>query len=173
MTTTLPPYEPTHLKRWKMPDSYFGEVWPDYFVFLGRHRDSTALSESNFAQAMERLASLPEYDDEYSRQSISESHWAVGWVEWIAIHADDYEALKAADEMAASLDNYPVLDEDDLSRREEEEARIIWQDCYGRKERLAYYRRYKSQFEFTSWLDLLGCLRGQYFGGYASELIAR
>lgn len=163
-------YEPTHLKRWNMPSNYFGEVWPDYFVFLSRHRDSDELTESNFRSAMKRLESLPAFDGE-SRLEVRESHWAVGWVEWIAIHADDTEALKAADEMAASLENYPILDEEDFSSLEQENAEQVWRDCYSEKERVAYIRRHRSQFEPQSFADLLACARGKYFLGYASELI--
>lgn len=153
-----------------MPANYFGEVWPDYFVFLSRHRDSSELAESNFRSAMKRLESLPEFDGE-SRLEVRESHWAVGWVEWIAIHADDTEALKAADEMAASLEDYPVLDDEDFSSLEQENAEQVWRDCYSPKERIAYIRRHSSQFEPQSFADLLACVRGKYFLGYASELL--
>jgi hypothetical protein len=165
-------YKPTHLNRWTLPDSYAGEVWPDYFVFLGRHRDSDVLTNCNFDVSLEHLAKLPAFEDEHSRTAIRESHWAVGWVEWIAIHADDTDALKAADEMAAHLADYPVLNEEAFSNAEQEEAEKVWRDCYNAKERLEYVRKHRSQFEFRDWQDLLGCIRGRYFAGYASELIA-
>lgn len=163
-------YKPTHLKRWKMPSNYFGEDWPDYFVFLSRHRDSDELTESNFRVALASLKRLPVFEGE-SRFSVRESHWAVGWIEWIAIHADDTEALKAADEIAASLENYPVLDDEDFSKLEHENAEKVWRDCYSTKERIAYMRRHSAQFEPLSFADLLGCARGNYFLGYASELL--
>lgn len=163
-------YEPTHLKRWEVPSNYFGEVWPDYFVFLSRHRDSDELTESNFRVAMQKLESLPYFDGE-SRLEVRENHWAVGWVEWIAIHADDTDALKAADEMAAALENYPVLDEEDFSSLEQENAEKLWCDCYSAKERVAYIRRHPSHFEPHSFADLLACVRGKYFIGYASDLL--
>lgn len=164
------PYEPTHLKRWSMPNHYFGEVWPDYYVFLSRHRDSDELTESNYRVALAALEALPEFDGE-SRLEVRESHWAVGWVEWIAIHADDEAALRAADEMTASLEYYPVLDDSDFSELEEENAAKVWRYCYNDRDRVAYIRRHRSQFEPRSFADLLACARGKYFLGYASELL--
>ena len=34
---------------------------------------------------------------------VRETHWAVGWVEWIAIHQDDEKALKIADDITGKL----------------------------------------------------------------------
>ena len=81
-------YEPKHLKRWTMPNSYFGAVWPNYYVFLGQHRDSDALTRSNFTCGLKALGGESE-----TVEVVRESHWAVGWVEWIAIHQDDAAAL--------------------------------------------------------------------------------
>lgn len=102
---------------------------------------------------------------------VSENHWAVGWVEWLAIHESNHKALKAADELAERLENCPVLDEDALSENESEEANQVWKVCYRDKERMEYVRKHRGQFEFQSFGDMLSCLRGKYFCGYASELI--
>jgi hypothetical protein len=40
------------------------------------------------------------------------------------------------------------------------------------KERIAYIRKHRSEFEFADLRDMLSCVRGNYFAGYASELIA-
>lgn len=165
-------YEPKHLKRWQHPSNYIGETWPDYYVFLGRHRDSDVLTNSNFEVALQTLADLPTFDDDSSRSAIREGHWAVGWVEWIAIHADDEDALMAADSIMESLDSYPVLDEDAFSEAEQREADEVWANCYTQRERVDYVRKYRSQFGFRGLADLLACVRGRYFAGVASELIA-
>lgn len=163
-------YEPTHLKRWTMPSHYFGEVWPDYYVFLSRTRDSDELTESNYRVALAALESLPAFDGE-SRLEVRESHWACGWVEWIAIHADDEAALRAADEMAESLDSYPILDESDFSALGHDRAQEVWRDCYNARDRVAYMREHRRQFEVQSFADLLACARGKYFLGYACDLL--
>ena len=59
-----------------------------------------------------------------------------------------------------------------LDKVETEEAERVWRDCYSASERIAYIERNRSQFEFRSFADMLGCVRGNYFSGYASELIS-
>ena len=71
---------------------------------------------------------------------VRESHWAVGWVEWIAIHESDTAALAKADEHCGRLENYPVLDEEDWSRREYEAQCETWENA-GLQGRMEYCRR--------------------------------
>lgn len=160
-------YEPTHLKRWTMPECYFGEVWPAYYGSgCGQHRDSDALTRSNFTCMLKALGGESD-----TVQVVRESHWAVGWVEWIAIHQDDEKALRIADEIQAKLESYPVVNEDHFSSIEEEDANETWTNCYSPLERVKYIREHRSQFEFHNLKDMLGCVRGKYFSGYASELL--
>jgi hypothetical protein len=60
---------------------------------------------------------------------------------------------------------------DCLNTVEEREADRVWQDCYTDSGRIAYIRKHKDQFNFRSFADMLGCARGKYFGGYASEIL--
>lgn len=110
------------IKRWTLPDSYAGAHWPDYFVFVAQHRDSDALTRSNFECGLEALGGESE-----TIIVVRERHWAVGWVEWIAIHESDTEALEAADDMLCSLSDYPVLNESHFSELENEEAENYWE----------------------------------------------
>ena len=41
----------------------------------------------------------------------------------------------------------------------------------GESETADYIRKFADQFEFRCLTDVKACLRGEYFGGYASELI--
>lgn len=100
-------------------------------------------------------------------------HWANGWFEIVLINPAMPELVALAEKLESRLENYPVLDENDLSKREYDEANEVWRNCYRERERIAYIRRYRSQFEFSSFSDMLGCVRGNYFAGYASELINR
>lgn len=159
-------YEPEHLKLWTMPDHYFGAVWPAYYVFLGQHRDSDSLTRSNFQCALKAIGGESE-----TVHVVHEGHWAVGWVEWIAIHQDDHEALRKADEIMRELEEYPVVDEMHWSEVEMEEANEVWTQCYSDKERLEYIRQNRSQFDFHDFADLMAVARGRYFTGYASELL--
>lgn len=168
-------YIPTHLKPWQLPNYYFGAEWPDYYIFLGRNRDSPIEENSNFETALKRLSELPPWENDVgdeSRMEVREGHFLCGWVEWIAIHKDDEAALKLADEMAAALDRYPILDEDDVSRRQDEEADKVWQGLTWR-ERVKYLRKHRDQFEWISdWKNLLHQAKGKGgFGGWSNEFL--
>lgn len=160
-------YEPRNLKLWTMPEDYFGAVWPaTYRAGFGQHRDSDALARSNFATALNRLGG-----ESGTVTVVREGHWAVGWIEWIAIHQDDEKALAIADYLNDAMEDYPVLDDEHFSDLETEEANEIWSNCYSAEDRIDYIRRNRDQFEFHDFGDLIGCVRGKYFAGYASELI--
>src|SRR5260370_30310285 len=91
-------YDPEHLKRWTLHDNYFGAEWPDYFSSgVGQSRDSVALERSNFECTLKALGGESE-----TVIVVRESHWSIGWVEWIAIHQDDSAALRIADNRQAS-----------------------------------------------------------------------
>lgn len=161
-------YEPTYLQHWTLPRDYAGESWPDYYQSgVGQSRDSDALERSNFACMLSALGGETE-----TVIVVREDHWAVGWVEWIAIHNTDTAALKIADDINRRLEDYPVIDEAHYSEQEHDEAQEVWRDCYSPQERIDYIRQHRSQFEFDSLADILACARGQYFCGYASELIS-
>lgn len=160
-------FEPVHLKLWTMPDHYFGEVWPScYSSGVGQSRDSDDLEASNFATMLRDLGGESD-----TVTVVRESHWAVGWVEWIAIHQDDAKALRIADANKARLEDYPVLDEDDWSEREQASAIQVWAECYSPKARVAFIRKHSSEFEFHGYADMLSCVRGQYYAGYPSTLL--
>lgn len=153
------------LKKWKMPSFYYGATWEEYYVGLGKNRDSDTLTRSNFDVCLERLGGETE-----TVQVVSENHWAVGWVEWIAIHESDKKALDAMRDMFEKLENYPVLDEEHFCEAENDEAQEIWRNCYSDRERLAYIKKHGSQFGELSFTELRENVRGEYFSGYASEL---
>lgn len=170
------PYTPENLHRWTLPRHYVGAQWEGYFVApVSRNRDSDILTESNFDQQWEalraHLADVPNAD-ESSPQIVREGHFLCGWIEWIAIHESNESALRVADNLAARLERYPVLNEEDWSAREEEEAQRVWAKCFNTRERIAYLRENWRQFEFGSFAELLAVARGRYFNGYASELLA-
>lgn len=148
-------YVPEHLERWTMPKYYFGAEWPEYYsAGVGRSRDSDCGEESNFDAMLQGLGGESE-----TVQVVRESHWAVGWVEWIAIHESDEQALRAADAMKASLEDYPILDEEDHSRREWEECERVWSDCYSASERLRYLRKNRCTEGFR---DLRAAVNGDW-----------
>lgn len=134
------------IKPWDTPDSWVGKPWHGWYVGLARTRDSDVLTESNFEVFLAALRALPEVlvdDTENASQSyrtldgdwsavdsvfvVQESHWACGWLDWIAIHPSNEAALKLADEMLCALSDYPVLDDEDLSRKEDAAVLDWWE----------------------------------------------
>lgn len=131
---------------------------------VSQNRDSGCLALSNFAAALEILGGESETVEVHRF-----NHWANGWFEIILVSPERGAEIE---EIESSLENYPVLNDFDFSRRENEEAENVWRDCYRERDRIEYIRKHRSQFEFRNLADMLGCVRGNYFAGYASELIA-
>jgi hypothetical protein len=122
-------YTPTHLDAWRMPSHYFGPGYDGHYVFLGQNRDSDCLTRSNYRVALKRLEPLNTEDGEGNSTvyDVRDSHFLCGWIEYILISATNEAALRAADAMAARLEDYPVLCEEDWSELESEEADAAWQ----------------------------------------------
>lgn len=107
-------------------------------------------------------------------------HWACGWFR-IVLVAPGTEAARCLEEWEHSLDNYPIADENHFSDLEVEEAHKVWGSCFTDRERLAYMRDHKSQFDCLSkhsgkpaierWREVLDNVRGRFFSGYPGELI--
>lgn len=129
-------YSPINLRKWTRPESYFGAEWSDYYsAGVGQSRDSSSLERSNFICMLQELGGESE-----TVIVVRESHWAVGWVEWIAIHESDGRALAIADEIASNLADYPVIDEDHWSNLEYDEICSYWAQMSVR-ERAEYCAR--------------------------------
>jgi hypothetical protein len=127
------------------------------------NRDSDTLTESNWSVTLSRLA-----PDDY--EIVRFGHWACGWYE-IVIVRPDTDSARACETMAQDLADYPVLDESHYSDAQCEAADHVWKDCYSPRGRIEYIRENRDQFDFRSFADLLGCVRGRYFAGYASDLL--
>ncbi len=151
-------YTPLHLNRWKTPDDYLG---PDYFDYFAApctvHRDSDVLARANW-EAQLKLIPI----DGERVMEVCASHWAVGWVFWLAIHKDNAAMLKIADNLAAALEDYPVVDDSLYSQMEWDENEEDWKHL-SVKERLAMYRRYG-----FSGGDLAGLLRAILRGNWSA-----
>lgn len=146
--------------------NYAGEIPDDcWLVCLGRNRDSDLLTESNWTVALKKLGG--ESDDV---QVFRFGHWACGWIEYLCVKQGS-KAQVIAENITKKIDAYPVLDENHFTELENDEANRVWAECYDKKDRVKYIRRFRNQFDFQSWSDLMSVVRGEYFNGYASELI--
>lgn len=132
---------------WVRPSNYIGATWEGWLVFLGRNRDSDLLTNHNFETALAALEACEatqhsqETEDAGTVLKVSENHWAVGWVEWIAIHPSNEAAVKLAEDLATRLDSYPILDEDCFSEKEHDAASEVW-DNLSIRERIDLIKRY-------------------------------
>jgi hypothetical protein len=164
------------VKRWTMPRDYFGASWPEYYsAGVGQSRDSSALERSNFIAMLNDLGGETGEDENGVSmvRVVREGHWAVGWVEWIAIHESNTKALEIAEHNLERLEGYPVLDEEAFTRIEDEDCELVWKGM-SEKERLEYLRRHLDSSAWrNNYRDLYRTARravkGEWFA--ASELL--
>lgn len=120
--------------NWRKFDSFGWHAEPeehpeDWCIVYTSNRDSDLLDQSNAAAIEKEMARFQEGDDP-DVVSESHSHWAVGHVDGYAIRVyrrgpdgergETTEAFAAWCELALALEDYPVLDDEDHSRREYE-----------------------------------------------------
>lgn len=109
---------------------------------VGYNRDSGPAAESNFEAFLKGLGGEGPHVERHRF-----GHWACGWFEIILVDPGNEDILAKAEGMEASLKNYPVLDEEDMSRREFEDYKENW-DTWGRGDYVkALANRITSEFE--------------------------
>lgn len=114
------------LEMWKPSENYMGEDYSDYYVFLTQHRDSENLEISNFITALNELGG-----EGNGVLKVSFNHWMVGWVEAILIQKDAKDKIAIAEKLEAELEDYPILDDNDYMRREDEKFKD-WYKTWGK-----------------------------------------
>lgn len=134
---------------WESPGSYAGYDPVGHILVVSKHRDSDALSRSNWDEAYKRIAkaadvkSLHDVADLYEggwptgrrlnpdqmpyAYTFSASHCLVGWVEYMLVRPDSpLELVEEAQAIADDLASYPALNEDAWSELEWNEAQDYW-----------------------------------------------
>lgn len=89
-------------------------------VPISRTRDSGPLADSNVDAALEILGGESDTVELHRF-----GHWGPGWFEMIIVHPDRYRDVE---DIAAKLENYPVLNEDDYAEREWEQVCESWEN---------------------------------------------
>lgn len=113
------------LELWKAAPNYGGDDFSNYYVVYTKHRDSDALTESNFDKALEMLGGE---NEEAGVIVARANHWAVGWVENLLVRQDATEKVAIAQEIENKLEDYPILDESDYETRLVEIAEHAYDD---------------------------------------------
>ena len=116
--------------------AYWGDC-EDWYIVAGRSRDSDCLEQSNFETMQAELEAIDPEAVTIERAG----HWAVGWVETLQIALDADAVIDKAVELLTAKEDYPVLDEDDFSRREHEKACEVW-DSFTTRDRVDTLQRY-------------------------------
>lgn len=125
-------YQPTVFDR---KGTAFLPERQEWLVVVGRTRDSGPLEQSNFEVALRELGGEgPDVEVHRFR------HWGCGWLEIILVRPDT-EVHQIAKNLVAALTDYPVLDDEDCSRREYESALENWR-LLDVRERAALCVRY-------------------------------
>lgn len=147
--------------------NYGGDIPEDEWLsVLVRTRDSGVLENCNFDVALERLGGESE-----DVQVFRFGHWACGWWECLAVKAGT-EAETTGKEIASSLADYPVLDDEKFSIMEHEEACEVWKNCYRVSDRIDFIRKHRNEFEFRDYDDLIKNVRGEHYSGYADSVLS-
>jgi hypothetical protein len=116
---------------WGLPDRQDWIVAP-----VSVTRDSGSLDQSNFDAALAMLGG-----ESGAVEVHRFGHWGPGWFEIVLIDPDRADLVAIAGDIESALDDYPVLDDDDYSAREFEEAEQAWIDT-GAGERIRILSRH-------------------------------
>jgi hypothetical protein len=111
----------------------------NWSVIYTHHRDSGLLDQSNAAVIAEALEPFTEGDDP-DLMFESHGHYAVGHIDGFSVrvfnrHGEITPAFRAYHELAERLADYPILDEEDHSRREYEQTLRNIEDAAWRLKR--------------------------------------
>ena len=174
MSTTYASHVPTAFDRHIPLDDR--EDW--YLAPVSRTRDSGVLDKSNFAVALDMLGGESDTCEVHRF-----GHWGPGWYEIILVSP---ERRAEVEEMAAQLENYHILSEDDYSAREDEAEQEAW-DSYGRRDfaqtladEFGFSAEVRSRLAAADWLwDVYRDVGGEFhdeegsFYFYGVELLDR
>ena len=122
------------------PFDHTGAFLPDrgewFVVPVICTRGSKPFEESNFDAALRALGGESDTVEVHRF-----GHWGPGWYEIIIVDPDSPQAV-IAQEIECKLENYPLLDEDDFSAREYEQANETWSHI-PLQERIELCARYR------------------------------
>jgi hypothetical protein len=125
----MTPYKQHRPTQFDRAGAFLDDDRQDWLVApVTRTRDSGPTDESNFQAFLDGLGGEGD-----SVEVHRFGHWGPGWYEIIIIDPSAEDIVAKAEEMEGALSNYPVLDDEDLSKREHEAERESW-DSWGRKE---------------------------------------
>lgn len=161
-----------HLTRYRTPSNYVGAEWPEFFPVYSHHRDSDHLTESNWDAIVRELGAVDALQDDsrvWTRQDaqpaaiiVREGNPFTGWGEWVGVQDNAFALLLKADALLERIAQYPVLNDEDLSRREWEDVERYWREMSPR-ERLDALKQSHTGRAFATWKELRAAIRSDEF----------
>ena len=141
---------------------YYLEDREDWVVApVSRNRDSGALENSNFEVALDRLLGADSGGEAVEKHRFG--HWGHGWFEIVLVHPSLAGQVEKIEE---ALENYGILDEEDLGRRQIEEEDEGWR-LWGHRDVVAALAEAFEVSESTrAWLDG-GCRAWELYRRFA------
>lgn len=119
-----------------LPDRQTWRVMP-----AGVNRDSDVLTRSNWRAMVASLVAVDPSGEHHETHRFG--HWGCGWLEIMIVNPDAPPAVvDAAGEIAAALESYPVLSDDDYGTLEYETACETWAHM-GTRERIRTCARFR------------------------------
>ena len=115
------------LKRWSSAENYMGEDFSDYYVVSSFTRDSNVIEVANFIAIADFLMDI-EDESEQGWKIARFGHWACGYLYCIFVHKDS-PLVSLCEEIALSLREYPIFDDDVLAECEEIIRQAIIEDA--------------------------------------------
>jgi len=101
------------------------------------NRDSDQLTQSNWYAQLAAVEEADPSGDDYETHQFN--HWGCGWFEVLLVRPGS-AAAAVCEELAERLADYPVLDEEDLSRLESEAYYECWEQ-FAREDFVTELRR--------------------------------
>ena len=92
-------------------------------VSVTRDTENYAVEASNYHTLRKELNTVDPDDQDHQEHMFN--HWGPGWFSIILVRPDS-ECARIADETESFLENYPVLDDSDLSEREAVATDSAW-----------------------------------------------
>lgn len=103
--------------------------WADWLLApCSLQRDSDELRESNWEVQLDRLNQVGTQEEDFV--ILRASHWLVGWIDRLLVRPDS-DCVAVCEEIEAKLEDYPILDHEDFSQREEESYLSAWANGAG------------------------------------------
>ncbi|WOH64115.1 hypothetical protein [Bradyrhizobium sp. BWA-3-5] len=156
----------THFRSFIAVGRCSQKIGRDYYCSgVFQSRDSGAMERHSFRCMLIALGGESE-----SIVVVRESHCVRGWIDRIAIHKGNHEALRKADSIAALRQDYRIINLSDRSEKVGHEANKAWRPNFL-PGRIKYIRN--QRFRFPNYSEPITAVRSRTFCSCPARRIRR